>query len=63
MDNQAHVLRNKLIATRMQYHNSEATIEQLFAAADDYIAALKAYKKASGKRFTIPSRSYLIRAL
>lgn len=56
-------LRSKLLEAKQQYGRGEITVDALYAVADAYIDALKAYKKASGKRLTIPSRGYLIRAL
>lgn len=64
-DNQptALELRQQLIVQRALYYQGAVTIEQLHACADRYIDALRAYRKASGKRFAIPCRAYLIRAL
>ncbi len=64
-DNQptAMQLRERLVEQRARYYQGGITIDQLHACADEYIAALKAYRKASGKRFSVPCRAYLIRAL
>lgn len=56
-------LRDKLLEARRRFGRQEITVDELYAAADAYIAALKEYKKRSGKKFAIPSRSYVIRAL
>ena len=56
-------LRDNVLTQRANYSRGLASLDDLYAAADAYIAALKAYRKASGKRFTIPSRAYLLRAL
>jgi hypothetical protein len=56
-------LRNELIDTKRRFGQGAATIDVLYSAADAYIAALKAFKKSTGKRLTIPSRAYLIRAI
>lgn len=56
-------LRDKVIDLIHRQHRGEATVDDLYAAADAYIAGLRAYKKRTGKRLTIPGRSYLIRAL
>lgn len=56
--------RNNVITTRQAFGRGEATVEQLYAAADAYIAALTAYKKATGnKKMRIPNRGYILRAL
>jgi hypothetical protein len=55
--------RTNLIQVRSAFAAGTATISQLYEAADLYITALKAYKKASGKKVAIPSRAYVIRAL
>lgn len=56
-------LRDRVISLRWQHARGDATIEQLYAAADAYIEAIKAYKARTGKRVIIPSRAYIIRAL
>lgn len=56
-------LRSKLIESKQAFGRGEITIEQLYAAADAYIAAIRDYAKRTGKRITIPSRAYLIRAV
>lgn len=55
--------RTRLQNARKAYGRGEIDIDELHAAADEYIAFLKAYRKNSGKKFRIPSRAYLIRAL
>jgi hypothetical protein len=59
----AMALRQQVVDARAAMNQGRITLDQLYAAADQYIAFLKAYKKTSGKRFVIPSRGYLIRAL
>jgi len=56
-------LRNDLIIAKQQYGQGLITIDDLYKKADDYIATLKDYRKKTGKKFTIPNRAYLIRAL
>lgn len=56
-------LRSKLLEAKKRYGRGEITIDALYATADAYIDALCQYQKASGKKFAIPSRGYLIRAL
>ena len=56
-------LYDTLIISKQRWGKGEITLDALYAAADAYIAALRTYKRTSGKRFAIPSRSYLIRAL
>ena len=59
----ALTLRNDLIIARAQHAQGTITTDALYLKADAYIAALREYKKRTGKKLTIPSRSYLIRAL
>jgi len=56
-------LRNRLIESKKQYGRGEISVDELLAVADAYIAAIAAYKKATGKRFSIPNGGYLIRAI
>ena len=57
-------LRSQVIVAKQQFGLGEITIDQLYAAADAYIEALREYKRRTGnKRLNIPSRGYLIRAL
>ncbi len=55
--------RARIIDARSRYQRGEATLEDLYAAADAYIAAIRAYGKATGQRLPVPGRSYTIRAL
>ena len=60
----AHECRNALIIARQQFGRGEVTIDQLYAAADAYIEAIKEFKKRTkNKRLKVPSRGYLIRAI
>jgi hypothetical protein len=56
-------LRQKLIESIHAFNRSEISPDDLYAIADAYIAALKEYAKRTKKKFRIPSRGYLIRAL
>ncbi len=56
-------LRTKLIDAKRAFGRGEITIEQLYAAADAYIDAIKEFKKRTGARIAVPSRAYLIRAV
>jgi hypothetical protein len=56
-------LRARVIAVRGAQQHGQASIEDLYAAADAYIAALRQYKRRTGRRLTIPNRAYLLRAL
>lgn len=59
----ALALRDRLIEAKQRWGRGEITTDELHAAADAYIDSLKAYKAATGKKLSIPSRAYLIRAL
>jgi hypothetical protein len=59
----ALLLRDAVILARARYHRGEISVDALYAAADAYIAELRAYKKRTGKRMSIPNRAYLLRAL
>ena len=60
----AHELRTQLLETKHRFGRGEATIDDLYAAADAYIEAMKEYKRRTGDRnLRIPARGYLIRAL
>ena len=59
----ALTLRNDLIIARAKHQQGAITTDELYQSADAYIAALREYKKRTGKKLTIPSRAYLIRAL
>ena len=52
-----------LKVAKAKYQAGEITIDELYAAADVYIKFLRDYKKRTGKRLSIPSRAYLIRAV
>ena len=56
-------LKEKLLDAKSQYRNGAIDIDALYAAADAYIEALKAFKKRTKAKLNIPSRAYLIRAL
>lgn len=56
-------LRNGLILAKKKFGQGLITESELYAVADKYIDALKAYKKLKNAKLPIPSRSYLIRAL
>lgn len=55
-------LKTALQTAKAQYHQGEIDLDALYAAADAYIASLKAYRKRTGKKFRLPSRGYIIRA-
>lgn len=60
----AQECRNQLIEAKQRFGRNEITTEQLYAAADAYIEAIKAYKKRTGnKKLPVPNRGYLIRAI
>lgn len=57
-------LRTKLQDTKRRFGRGEATIDDLYAAADAYIEAIKEHKRRTGdKKLRIPARGYLIRAI
>ncbi len=56
-------LRARVLDVRSAYQSGQCPIEALYTAADDYIAALREYKKRTGRKLTIPSRAYILRAL
>lgn len=56
-------LRSKLQAARAAHQQGQIDIDALYAVADEYIAALRAYKTRTGRRISIPSRAYIIRAV
>ena len=56
-------LKEKLLDAKSQYRQGAIDIDALYAAADAYIDALKAFKKRTKAKLTIPTRAYLIRAL
>lgn len=56
-------LRDKLIDARKRYGRGEISVDELNRIADEYIAAIQAFAKQSGKRIKSPSRGYLLRAL
>jgi hypothetical protein len=64
-DNMAPLEWRKLvIEARAQYHRGEISLHAMEAVADMYIDSLKEHAKATGKkRFRVPSRSYILRAL
>jgi len=47
---------------RARWLRGEITLEELYAIVDEYIAALKEYRRRTGKKFRIPSRGYILRA-
>ena len=56
-------LHSKLIAARAAHQQGQIDLDTLYAVADEYIAALRAYKRRTGRRLSIPSRAYIIRAV
>ena len=56
-------LRQNLIDKRALFMQGKITVDELYKATDEYIEALKLYRKQSGKKFRVPTRAYLIRAL
>jgi hypothetical protein len=56
-------LRDELKAAKAGFGQGRLTVAELEAAADAYIASLKAYKKRTGAKIAIPARGYLIRAI
>ncbi len=56
-------LRAQAIDTRQRFGRGEATIDELHAAFDAYIAGIVAHCRQKGKKPPKLSRSYLIRAL
>lgn len=55
-------LKFKLQEAKQQFGRNEITVEQLYIAADAYIAALTEFKKRTKAKISIPSRGYIIRA-
>lgn len=56
-------LRAQAIEARQRYGRGEATLDELHAAFDAYIAGIAAHCRQQGKKPPKLSRSYLIRAL
>ena len=56
-------LREKVIESKRLYGQGLIDVDALYAAADAYIEALKAFKKRTKAKLAIPSRAYIIRAL
>ncbi len=56
-------LRRKAIEARQRFGRGEATMDELHAAFDDYIAGIVQHCRQNGKKPPRLSRSYLIRAL
>ena len=56
-------LREKVIESKRLYGQGLIDVDALYAAADAYIEALKAFKKRTHAKLNIPSRAYIIRAL
>ena len=56
-------LRDKLIEAKRLYGQGAIDVDALYAAADAYIDALKAFKKRTKAKLAIPSRAYIIRAI
>ena len=56
-------LREKVIESKRLYGQGLIDVDALYAAADAYIEALKAFKKRTHAKLSIPSRAYIIRAL
>jgi outer membrane protein assembly factor BamD (BamD/ComL family) len=60
----AQEARNNLIYAKQKFGRNEITIDELYDTADAYIEAIREWKKRTGdKKFKIPSRGYLIRAI
>jgi hypothetical protein len=57
------VLKDRVRLARSAYQHGQAPQSTLDTAADAYIAALKAYKRRTGRKLSIPSRAYIIRAV
>lgn len=56
-------LREKLLDAKSQHRQGLIDVDTLYAAADEYIESLKAFKKRTHAKLNIPSRAYIIRAL
>lgn len=56
-------LRNQLKEVKKSFGRNEATEQQFIDAADQYISALKDYKKKTKAKISIPNRAYLMRAI
>lgn len=56
-------LREKVIEAKRLFGQGLIDVDALYAAADAYIDALKAFKKRTKAKLNIPTRAYLIRAL
>lgn len=55
--------RDRVLQVREQNQKGQATKAELDAAADAYIAAIKAHAVSTGRRLPVPGRAYLLRAL
>lgn len=57
-------LRSQVIEAKQQFGRGEISIDDLYAVADRYIAALKEYKaRTKNKKMHVPDRGYLLRAI
>lgn len=58
----AQECRNELIYAKQRFGRNEITIDDLYAAADAYIDAIKEFKARTGnKKLSVPNRSQLFR--
>jgi hypothetical protein len=56
--------RATVIAARIDFGQGRITEARLYAICDEYIDAIKEFKKRTGnKKLPVPTRSYLLRAL
>ena len=56
-------LKEQLRLAKGAFHRGEIDIDALYAAADAYIEAIKAFKKRTKAKISVPTRGYIIRAV
>lgn len=56
-------LRDEVFRARQAWGRGEITLEDLYQAVDAYIDSLRAFKKRTGKRLSIPGRHQVIRMM
>lgn len=60
----AHDYRNLAITAKQKWGRGEITMDEMCAAFDSYINAIKEFKeRTKNKKLRVPDRGYLIRAL
>lgn len=56
--------RDQMIIAKQKFGRGEISIDDLYAAADAYIEAIRQFKKrTNNKKLRVPDRAYVIRAI